>query len=1011
MSLAWVALGLAALQGAAGSSEGPVIAVPEGFVLERAAGPPLVERPMFACFDESGRLYVADSAGVNHKGDVLLKNPPHVIRVLEDTDGDGRFDTSRVFADRMVFPQGLAWYRGAVYVPSPPSLWKLEDTDGDGVCDRRTELLRGFATTGVADDVHGACVGPDGRIYFLPGRMAHDLRLPDGTRVRRAVGPWLMRCRPDGTDLEFVCGAIGNPVEVDWLPEGDFFISGTFWAPDSFGGGLRDAVIHGIEGGEWPVRDRTYTDRTRTGELLPVLVPMTATAPAGLRVARAEGPFEGNLFCAYFNTHRVQRHVLERDGASFRARTEEFVRSDHVDFHPTDVLEDADGSLLVVDTGGWFRIGCPTSQIAKPEVLGAIYRVRRRDAPRGDDPWGRKLDWSRPEAHLDDPRWAVRERAVDRAAAGEPAALERLAGRASPRARLGIVWALCRMDGPAARAAGRRFLSDPDARVRQAAAAAAGLHRDREAAGRLLEMLGSDAAPVRREAAAALGRIGDRRAAGALVEALRSGPDRYLEHAILYALIRLGDRDAVGRGLEDPDPEIRRGALIALDQMEGGGGLTPQRVAALLDPAAPALRQAAFRVIVSRPAWAKEVRTLAERWFRDPEGEPGRAEMVQGLVAAFAADSGMQDAAARALREPSLSGRARAVLLEALLRASPERFPATWVAEARWCLEHPDEAVARRAVAVLRAAGAADFDAALLALARDEKRSLELRVEALGAAAPRLDRLEGALFALLVSCLDPERPPLLRLAAAEAVGRAPLDDPQLERLALRAATAGPLELPRWLGAFERSRNASVGNKLLEALSGAPAAESVPAELLRRAIRNFPPEVRAAAGPILKRLEGDAESQKARLEELKDVFSGGDPARGREVFFGRRAGCTACHAAAGQGGRVGPDLSRIGAIRSPRDLLEAIVFPSASFARGYEPFVVRTRDGAVADGLVVRETPDAIYLFTADRTERRIPRAAIDELRQSRISIMPQGLDRQLSRDELRDLVAFLASLK
>jgi putative heme-binding domain-containing protein len=600
---------------------------------------------------------------------------------------------------------------------------------------------------------------------------------------------------------------------------------------------------------------------------------------------------------------------------------------------------------------------------------------------------------------------------VDRAAAGEPAALERLAGRASPRARLGIVWALCRMDGPAARAAGRRFLSDPDARVRQAAAAAAGLHRDREAAGRLLEMLGSDAAPVRREAAAALGRIGDRRAAGALVEALRSGPDRYLEHAILYALIRLGDRDAVGRGLEDPDPEIRRGALIALDQMEGGGGLTPQRVAALLDPAAPALRQAAFRVIVSRPAWAEEVRTLAERWFRDPEGEPGRAEMVQGLVAAFAADSGMQDAAARALREPSLSGRARAVLLEALLRASPERFPATWVAEARWCLEHPDEAVARRAVAVLRAAGAADFDAALLALARDEKRSLELRVEALGAAAPRLDRLEGALFALLVSCLDPERPPLLRLAAAEALGRAPLDDRQLERLALRAATAGPLELPRWLGAFERSRNASVGNKLLEALSGAPAAESVPAELLRRAIRNFPPEVRAAAGPILKRLEGDAESQKARLEELKDVLSGGDPARGREVFFGRRAGCTACHAAAGQGGRVGPDLSRIGAIRSPRDLLEAIVFPSASFARGYEPFVVRTRDGAVADGLVVRETPDAIYLFTADRTERRIPRAAIDELRQSRISIMPQGLDRQLSRDELRDLVAFLASLK
>lgn len=1007
MILVWVSLGVAALQG---GPEGPPLQVPDGFVVERAAGPPLVERPMLACFDETGRLFVADSAGVNHKGDILLKNPPHVIRLLEDTDGDGRFDTSRVFADRMVFPQGLAWYRGALYVPSPPSLWKLEDTDGDGVCDRRTELLTGFAVTGVADDVHGACVGPDGRIYFLPGRMAHDLRLPDGTRVRKAVGPWLMRCRPDGTELEFVCGAVGNPVEVDWLPEGDFFISGTFWAPDSFGGGLRDAVIHGVEGGEWPVRDRTYTDRVRTGDLLPVLVPMTATAPAGLRVARAEGPFQGNLFCAYFNTHRVQRHVLEREGATFRARTEEFVRSDHPDFHPTDVLEDADGSLLVVDTGGWFRIGCPTSQIAKPDVLGAIYRVRRRDAPRLADPRGLTLDWSRPEEHLDDPRWAVRERAVDRAAARGAAALERIAGSASVRARLGIVWALCRLDEPAARAAVRRLLSDPDARVRQAAAAAAGLHRDGEAVGRLIEMLGSDAPPVRREAAGALGRIGDRRAAGPLIEGLRGGPDRYLEHAVLYALIRLGDREGATRALGDPDPEVRRGALIALDQM-GGEGLTPERVVALLDPVAPSLRQAAFRVIVSRPAWAGQVRALAERWFRDPAGEPGRPEMVQGLVAAFAADAGMQDAVARALREPSLSAPARAVLLEAMLRASPERFPATWVAEARWSLEHPDEGVARRAVAILKAAGAPDFDEALLALARDERRSAELRVEALGAAAPRLGRLEGALFALLVSCLEADRPPLLRLAAAETLGRAPLDDRQLERLALRAENAGPLDLPRWLPAFERSQNAGVGRKLLEALARSPALESVPADLLRRAIRRFPPEVAAAAQPMLQRLEAGEGGAKARLDELQDVLSGGDPARGREVFLGRKAGCTACHAVAGQGGRVGPDLSRIGAIRSPRDLLEAIVFPSASFARGYEPFVLRTRDGAVLDGLVVRETPDAVYLFTADRTERRIPRASIEDLRQSRISIMPQGLDRQLRREELRDLVAFLASLK
>src|SRR6185295_19129782 len=118
-----------------------------------------------------------------------------------------------------------------------------------------------------------------------------------------------------------------------------------------------------------------------------------------------------------------------------------------------------------------------------------------------------------------------------------------------------------------------------------------------------------------------------------------------------------------------------------------------------------------------------------------------------------------------------------------------------------------------------------------------------------------------------------------------------------------------------------------------------------------------------------------------------------------------------HAVQAQGGRVGPDLSKIAGIRTGRDLLESVVFPSASFARGYEPYLIRTKDGAILDGLIARETADAIYLFTADRTEKRVARASIDVLQQGRTSIMPQGLDAALARDELRDLLAFLRSLK
>src|SRR5947207_3478902 len=127
--------------------DGPPLKVPGGFVVERAAGPPLVERPIMASFDDGGRLYVSDSSGVNLKGSDLLKDPPHKIRLLEDSKGNGTFDKSTLFADKLVFPQGLLWHDGAIYTTSPPSFWKLEDTQGTGVCDKRTELLKGLANT------------------------------------------------------------------------------------------------------------------------------------------------------------------------------------------------------------------------------------------------------------------------------------------------------------------------------------------------------------------------------------------------------------------------------------------------------------------------------------------------------------------------------------------------------------------------------------------------------------------------------------------------------------------------------------------------------------------------------------------------------------------------------------------------------------------------------------------------------------------------------------------------
>ena len=126
---------------------------------------------------------------------------------------------------------------------------------------------------------------------------------------------------------------------------------------------------------------------------------------------------------------------------------------------------------------------------------------------------------------------------------------------------------------------------------------------------------------------------------------------------------------------------------------------------------------------------------------------------------------------------------------------------------------------------------------------------------------------------------------------------------------------------------------------------------------------------------------------------------------------RKAACSACHAIGYQGGKVGPDLTRISEVRGERDLLEAIVYPSASFVRSYEPMIVATKDGEEHSGVLRREDANEILIATGPTTEMRIARADITEMRPGAVSVMPQGLDEQLSRAELADLLAFLRNTK
>lgn len=998
----------------------PAIRVPVGFVIEKVAGPPLVEHPVMACFDDQGRLYVAESAGTNFKAAELLKQLPDRIIRLEDTDGDGKFDKSTVFADKLSFPQGVCWHDGALYVASPPSVWRFVDTDGDGKADKREELVSKFGFIGNAADVHGPVLGPDGRLWWCDGRHGHDIEMADGVKTKGKAAR-VFRMKSDGTDLEVFCGGgMDNPVEVAFTPEGEPIVTLTFLTDPK--DGLRDGLLHAVEGGIYPKPHDCIREFKRTGDLLPPLTHMGVAAPSGImryRGAAFGREYHDNFFSVLFNMHKVVRHTLERKGATFQCKNQDFLVSADPDFHPTDVLEDADGSILVIDTGGWFRSGCPTSQVAKPEIKGAIYRIRKADAAKVEDPWGKKLEWAGATAkqlaqRLDDPRWAVRDRAIQALAKqGEkavPALYQVIGSNPAAEADRNALWALARIEGPESDDAVRGALLDKELSVRLVAAYVAGLHRNERALPRLLDLVVSDEPPVRRECATALGRIRSKEAVPALLESLAKGGDRFLEHALIYALIQINDREGTLKGLADAKPEVRRAVLIALDQMPDGK-LTRENVVPLLDTDDAALQQAVMTIVTTHPDWAPQLVTFIKQMLGRAELSQARQDVLRVALIAFATDPSIQDLVAGTLKDDKTPQGSRLLLLETMAQLNQDKLPAAWQAELGRYLGEKDENLVRQAVATVRARAITSFDESLLKLAQDAGRPADLRVAAAVVAAPRMKAVEPALFDFLLSQLDGNLPPLVRLSAADAIGHARLADPQLETLAKPLASAGALELPSLVAAFEKSRNPVVGKNLLAALDRAPGLPALLPERLRQTLKDYPQEIRDAAASIFKKLEVDTEKMKVKLIELEPVLTIGDVKRGKDVFFGKKAACSTCHLVAGQGGQIGPDLTKIGGIRTGRDLLEAVVFPSASFARGFEPFVVATTSGQVFTGILKRETADAIFLVNTERAEIRIRRKDIDQFEPGRVSIMPQGLDSQLTKQALGDLIAFLVSLK
>ena len=990
-----------------------------GFIIEKVAGPPLVRYPLFAALDDRGRLFVAEGTGTNLPGSELLKLKKQLgrILVLEDTNGDGKFDKSTVYADDLVFPTGVLWHDGALYATSHPNLWRFEEKDGKV---QRQALVSKFNFNGNGCDIHGPFLGPDGRLYWTDGRHGYKVKTKEG-RTLEGFASRIWRCRTDSSDIERLCGGgFDNPVELAFTPEGD--IIGTM---DQ---GPGDALLHYVEGGVYPMEHPCIKEFPMTGPMLGSVKQYTAALPVALcgltryRSGQFGPDYLNCLFTAQFNVHRIEQHTLVRDGATFRSKDKDFLTSTDHDTHFTDVLEDADGSLLMVDMGAWFNYGCPTSKIAKPEILGGIYRIRRKGSHHIADPWGKSLKLTERSAAelsklLDDPRPKVRDQAITQLSKKGGDAVGVLAtvfeGGRSVQARRNAAWALCRIRAPEALIVLRNALTDKDSSVRQAAIHALGLEKDERALDRLLAMAVKEEPHIRLKAAEALGRIGHGRAIPGLLEAIHQGTsDRFLEHALIYALIRINNSKETLPALEHANPRVRQAGLIALDQMQAGN-LTRTQVVPLLDTDDPELQQAVLAVMSRRPGWSKDTLGLLGDWIRSSKLSTDRERSLKGALIAFSGEDNVQTLVAEALTNPKTSAPMRLLLLGGISRCRVEPLPKRWLDALDRALDMDDLAIRRETVAAVKTRNLSQFDKQLAALSRSKTLPADLRIAAFDCIAQRQKAVDAEIFTLLFDNLAEKSDPLLRVSAARALGASALNSRQLVQLANSLAKAGPMTVPLLAPAFSNTGNADVGRALVSSLKQSPGAESLSAADLDQCLKGFPQEIRALAKPLYDRLLSRHKERAVFLTKISTSLKelSGNAERGKQVFFSRKVGCAGCHRAAGGGGNVGPDLSQVGRFRSQGDLLESIVYPSSSIVPEFRTYVVNTRAGTQVTGMIVRESSEAIYLRTPQLAEIRLARDNVEVMRPSPISLMPDGLEKTMTSQELRDLLEFLLQQK
>ncbi len=582
--LLFLCLRLNAHAQAAAPAREPVVNDPQ-LRIERIASYPDVE----ACTTVVGGPDASIFVGNDPRDGRLNTAKPECTIVRYSSSGADRKRT--VFASGLYSPAGMAWHDGWLYVMHNPLLSRFKDTNGDGVADVREDLVVNLGLPpydGLNDHVvSGLTMGMDGFLYISSGdRGIYNARGKDGSMLT-LQGGGIIRCRPDGTQLEVFTGGTRNHLEVDfdaldhaftcdntddgngwWTRLTNHVESGYYGYPFYF----KKDVTNGLMA-RGPQKPQYEAGVVGTNELfLPAMTDFGGGAPTGGLCYLSDGlpeEYRGKPFFSEWGKSTVFMTELAREGATFK-----FVKATTIvqaakgaDFRPMELSVAADGSLLIADWqwGGW----------KGPKTVGSVWRVswpEAKPAPRLKD----ESKSSVPEliaalGHVDrDQRLRAEWALVKRGAPAIPALIEVLHDTAASSVKKAhALWAMDLIGDASpdlrSQASGliRQVLAASDPAVRVQAVRALALRQVTAATDEMIALLNDPDPEVRMQTAIGLGRMGAKSATAALVKLL-TDEDRWVRFGARVAVAKIGDWPAVAPALKTSDSRVREQAWLAI---------------------------------------------------------------------------------------------------------------------------------------------------------------------------------------------------------------------------------------------------------------------------------------------------------------------------------------------------------------------------------------------------------------------------------------------------------------